>query len=289
MAYVVQLTALTKGKVERPFDFVEKNLLNARTFRSLEHLNEVTDWWLSHTADVRGHRETHRRPIDMHAEELPHLLPLPTRPYDTAIVVYRGVSDEGFVAYDGNLYSVPWNYIGRDLPVRITEDEVIVYDPQVKEIARHSCFSRIDKGQRREDPAHRPKKHSPERLEWLRERFTELGPAASRFLEGLLAAQRSGKSHARKILALGGTYRRQDLIAALERAVRFGAFSLRSIERILAAQAQPKSPLETLSEQHGRELSSQLADPPVPPRPTAEYQQLLLPEYPDDGEANKET
>ena len=32
----------TKGKVERPFAYVETNLLNGRTFRTLAHLNEVT-------------------------------------------------------------------------------------------------------------------------------------------------------------------------------------------------------------------------------------------------------
>src|SRR5581483_7270068 len=37
----------TKGKVERPFHYVETNLLNGRTFHTLEHLNEVTVWWLA--------------------------------------------------------------------------------------------------------------------------------------------------------------------------------------------------------------------------------------------------
>src|SRR5690606_2888812 len=31
----------TKGKVERPFYYVETNLLNGRTFQSLEHLNDT--------------------------------------------------------------------------------------------------------------------------------------------------------------------------------------------------------------------------------------------------------
>ena len=43
----------TKGKVERPFYYVETNLLNGREFRTLEHLNEVTAWWLAEVADVR--------------------------------------------------------------------------------------------------------------------------------------------------------------------------------------------------------------------------------------------
>ncbi len=79
----------TKGKVERPFHFVETSLLNGREFRSLEHLNEVTVQWLAEVADVRVHRETKRRPLDLHAEELPYLIPIPEKPYDTAEVVYR--------------------------------------------------------------------------------------------------------------------------------------------------------------------------------------------------------
>jgi transposase len=76
----------TKGKVERPFWYVETNLLNGRTFHTLEHLNEVTAWWLAHVADVRVHRETKQRPLDRHAEERPHLIALPATPYDVATV-----------------------------------------------------------------------------------------------------------------------------------------------------------------------------------------------------------
>ncbi len=104
----MQLTTSTKGKVERPFYFVETNLLSGREFRSLEHLNEVTDWWLKELADVRLHRQTRRRPIEIHAEEIPQLIPLPERPYEVAEVVYRTVDAEGFVAYGQNRYSVPW-------------------------------------------------------------------------------------------------------------------------------------------------------------------------------------
>ncbi len=102
----------TKGKVERPFHYVETSLLNGRTFRSLEHLNEVTRWWLANKADVRIHRTTKKRPIDAHAEEQPHLLALPSHHYDTAQVVYRVVDVEGCITYAHNQYSVPWRLIG---------------------------------------------------------------------------------------------------------------------------------------------------------------------------------
>src|SRR5258708_9854477 len=84
----------TKGKVERPFAYLETNLLNGRTFTSLEHLNETAALWLADTADVRLHRETKRRPIDLYQEEKPYLLSLPARAYDTAQVFYRTVNSE---------------------------------------------------------------------------------------------------------------------------------------------------------------------------------------------------
>ena len=43
----MHLTVHSKGKVERQFHYVETNLLNGRTFDTLEHLNEVTAWWLA--------------------------------------------------------------------------------------------------------------------------------------------------------------------------------------------------------------------------------------------------
>lgn len=79
----------TKGKVERPFYYIETNLLNARQFRSLDHLNESARWWLAEVADKRIHSTTKKTPLELHAEELPHLLPLPSLQFDTAQVEYR--------------------------------------------------------------------------------------------------------------------------------------------------------------------------------------------------------
>ena len=264
----------TKGKVERPFWYVETNLLNGRTFRTLEHLNEVTAWWLAHVADVRVHRETGQRPLDRHAEERPHLIALPATPYDVATVEYRVVNLEGCVIYRQNSYSVPWRHIGQALPVRVTETELIVYSTHIEEIARHPLVPRGQTGQRCVQAAHRPSADPRQHEGMLRGRFAELGPVAARFLEGLLASQRYGREQAVKVLALQSSYARADVLAALERAVRFGAYSLGAVERILAAQAQPKSVLETLADQERRRLPPHLSDNPVSPRPTTDYHRL---------------
>ena len=277
--------AQTKGRVERKFDFVEKNLLNGRSFRNLTELNDVTAWWLANVADVRLHRETQQRPIDRYALERPQLIPLPGQHYDTAQVVYRVVNVEGCVSYQHNDYSVPLRWIGQALPLRITENEIIIYSPTVAEIARHRLLPRGSSPQRSLDPAHRPRDSAPEMLTLLRERFAELGASAKRFLDGLLRDQRYGKNQARRVLALLGTYARKDLRAALERAVRFGAYSVQAVERILAAQAQPKSILETLADDQRHHLEP-LLDERVQPRPASEYQQLCEESH-DHGPTNE--
>jgi len=276
----------TKGKVERPFSYVETSLFNGRTFSSLEHLNETTVWWLAQIADVRELRAFGKTPLQLHQEELSHLIPLPAQAYEVAPVVYRTVSVEGMVTYCQNGYSVPWRYIGSVLPVRVTERELIVYGPQLEEIARHALLPSTAQGQRSVHKEHRKSEDAHRRQAHLEARYAELGQPGRRFLEGLLRAQRYGKDQAERVLALLGTYARSDLIAALERAVQYGAYSHAAVERILSAQARPKSILETLAAEEWKQIPPWLSEGPISPRPTSDYQHLGESEPHNDGNSN---
>jgi transposase len=272
----------TKGKVERPFGYVESSLLGGRTFRSLEHLNETAAWWLAEVADVRIHGQTKERPIDRHAEEQPHLIPLPARPFDAAEVVYRTVDAEGFVVYRQNFYAVPWRLIGQTVAVRVSECELVIHDRAFVEAVRHRLFPRTAAGQRSSCPDHEPPRDAQRRSEHLSQRFAEFGATGTRFLEGLLAGNRFGKNQAERILSLAAVYPRADVVSALERAVRYGAFSLQAMARILAARGRPRAPLDALTDDHRTYLDRLLDGMPTPPRPTSDYQ-ILLGEGPHDG------
>ncbi len=276
----------TKGKVERHFHYVEKSLLNGRTFRSLEHLNEVTRWWMANVADVRIHRGTQKRPIDAHAEEQPNLLSLPTHDYDTARVVYRIVDSEGFIKHENNRYSAPWQRVGEVLPVRVTERELFVYDRRIELLGRHLLLVG-QTGGKQEDPRHRPPKNHRRQLEQLRRRFRELGEIADRFLDGLLKKQRYGRRQAQRVLLLLGAYQRGDGLAAMERAVRYHAYSLSSLERILSMQATPKASWRLLSETQQDTLRKLTESDSIDARSSEEYQYLLFEEN-DSDDANPE-
>src|SRR5260370_25281733 len=161
------------------------------------------------------------------------------------------------------------------LPVRVTENELIVYGPDVKEIARHELYPAGISGNKRTVTAHSPGRDQLQKRELLQQRFAEFGPDGVRFFDEPLRARRNGKDEAARVLGLLTIYRREDLARALERAMRYRAFSWSAVERILAVQAKPPSAMETLRIDARDQLDEILRQVPLAPRSTAEYQALL--------------
>ena len=159
--------------------------------------------------------------------------------------------------------------------MRVTENELIVYGPDIQEIARHELYPSGTSGQRRSLPAHSPGRDQLQKRELLKQRFAEFGPDGVLFFDALLRARRNGKGEAARVLGLLTIYRREDLARALERAVRYRAFSWSAVERILAAQAKPRSGMESLAIEAREQLDEILRQVPLDPRSTAEYQTLL--------------
>jgi len=179
------------------------------------------------------------------------------------------------VAYLQNFYSVPWQRIGELLPVRITENELIVYGPDVKEIARHELLPSGMTGEKRSRTEHAPGRDHQHKYELLKQRFAEFGREGVLYLDELIRVRRCGKDEAARVLGLLATYRREDLGRALERAARDRAFSWSAVERILATQARPRTGWESLAAEARDQLSEMLRQSPLDARSTTEYQTLL--------------
>jgi hypothetical protein len=159
----------------------------------------------------------------------------------------------------------------------------VIHDRTFAVVVRHRLFLKTAVGERSDCKDREPPRDSQRRLEELAERFAELGEIGSRFLEGLLAGSRYGKNQAERVLALGADYPRLDMVSALERAVRYGAFSLAAVQRILAARSQPKTPLDALADDHRSYLDGLLEKDPAPPRPTSDYEDLLREKFDHGG------
>lgn len=242
----------TKGKVERPFDYIEKNLLNGRTFISLDHLNETARCWLSEVADGRIHGTTGQSPLARFNEEKPHLVPLPAIRFDPAPVIYRTVESDGCVKYLENKYSVPWQLIGQSLPIRILEDALEIYNMSLDRVATHPLCS----GRRQEqiDPTHRPPRDHQVQLSALRDHYSRWGQIGLEYFDGVQQKCRNGKHEATRILSLLHGYPIKDGQTAMQRGIQYRTYGTQSLERILAHCGTPKSHWEVLSQREQEAL-----------------------------------
>jgi hypothetical protein len=88
-------------------------------------------------ANVRIHGETHKAPLELFAQEQPTLTPGPVAPYDVATVRQVRASARFRVSFDANRYSVPAEYAGTLLTLKVYPDRLCVYH-QDRLIARHA-------------------------------------------------------------------------------------------------------------------------------------------------------
>jgi transposase len=232
--------------------------------------------WLDTIADLRPlKRDRQHTRLELFAEEQPLLRPLPRHPYDTARVLYKLCDIEGFITWESNGYSLPYDYVTELLPVRITENELFIYKADLTCIARHPLLPR---GTQRRSilDGHRPRRaeRGPD-LDQLRCAFANLGNPAVAFLAALEKLQhRSASYHARKVLALREGYNTADLLKALAHALAYGALEHTAVERILLAHASPRRLDEYVAEHTAKKLRRAVAESNTEPRDLAEYDAL---------------
>lgn len=266
--------AQTKGKIEAPFQYVEKNLLGGRTFDDLEDLRCTARWWLENRSDVHRHGTTGRPPLELFLEaEQEALQPLPLHDYDASEVFHRICRDDGYVEHEANLYSVPDKYLADILALKATEEEIFIYSPELELIAR---YERLPAGAHKklDKPEHRSSRKIRYGLEPVRDAFLALGDGAEDFLRGLQEQYpRNAGFHARLILRLKQDYHSDHIHQALLHAIRYQAFDGKTVERILKARARPRSLESIRNERAGDELRKAL--PQIKQRSLAEYVELF--------------
>jgi hypothetical protein len=122
--------------VESGVGYVKKNFLHGIELTDFSTIQAAAQVWLDTIANVRIHGETQQRPVDLLAQERPHLGPLNPHPYDIAHTSTSIASSQFRITVDTNQYSVPSAYAHRRLTVKAWPDRVCIYfDNQL--IARH--------------------------------------------------------------------------------------------------------------------------------------------------------
>ncbi|MCY3540751.1 MAG: IS21 family transposase [Gammaproteobacteria bacterium] len=144
--------AQTKGKDERSVGYVKSNAFAGHTFASWGALDRHLESWLQTVADRRIHGSTGVSPLERFALEQPMLTPVAGRPsFGAPTELVRRVSRDCAIVLVTNQYSVPWQLVGEQVRVTVTEELIRIFH-QAQSVATHPrCRGRH---QRQVDAAH---------------------------------------------------------------------------------------------------------------------------------------
>jgi transposase len=227
-----------KGRVESGVGYVKKNFLHGLELTDFSAVQAAAQVWLDTIANVRIHGETQQRPVDLLAQERPHLRPPNPHPYDIAHTATRTASSQFRITLDTNHYSVPAAYAHRRVTVKAYPDRVCIYfDTQL--IARHPRH--YGRHEDIEDPDHAKAliaQRSRAREQRLMLRFLALSPDAQAYYDGLEQRRLNARNHLRKILALAEIYPTDAVARAISDGLAFQAFSAEYITNILEARTR---------------------------------------------------
>ena len=161
------------------------------------------------------------------------LKPLSPHPYDCALIDSTRVDRQFRVHADGNRYSVPAAYAGRQLLRKLYPDRICFYDGD-KLVAEH--LRSYERGQDILNPEHAQplleRKHRADEQHLLK-RFLSLSPQAEAYYRQLAERKLSWRLHVRKIVALADAYGAEKVACALADALVYQAFSSDYIANIL--------------------------------------------------------
>jgi hypothetical protein len=229
-----------KASVERAVGMLSTWItaaLRNRQFFSLWELNEamqqkLADFNRKPFQKKPGNRE------NAFAEELPFLIPLPTKPFEISTWKIATVQLNYHIAVDKMNYSVPYEYIKYKVDVRLTAHIVEIFYKN-KRIASHKRLYG-NSGQYSTAVEHMPEKHR-QYTQWNAERFIrwakDIGPFTEQTVKAIIASRKVEQQSYKTCIALlklADVYSAGRLEGACEKALCYHSCpSFRSIKNIL--------------------------------------------------------
>jgi len=220
--------------VEGLFDFVQNNFLAGRKFRDFDHANREAVAWCD-KINAAFSRKLHASRRELFAAESHMLVQLPAWRSPVYRIYTRLVDLEAYVNVHTFRYEVPARYIGRQLEVRETRNEVQLFEgPRL--VATHP--RRVDGPKRVRLPKSERAEHKQRREEQLgaeeRQLHAELPELAAWITELRRRAPRGrGVARLRQLRRLLRDYPESPLLEALRDAARYGLHDLDRIETMV--------------------------------------------------------
>ena len=222
-----------KGRIERPFAYVEGNFLAGRSFADYDDLNRQAVAWCRDIANAKPKQALGMSPEAAYQIEKPHLRPLPEALPPVYELLERVVDMHGFVSVDSNRYSVPERFVGQAVAVYKFPAEIHVCKRETTIAVHGRLLGRRDA--RSTLPGHHTAPWRENRGAAGEEKLlTGHHPSLDRYAAALKQRTNGwGRRGLRRLLEMKRTYPAGPFIAAVEQALTYGLFDLGRLEALI--------------------------------------------------------
>jgi transposase len=235
--------ARTKGKVEKPFFYLEQQFIKGNTWASFAQFLEELARFEREDLDVTIHQTTLERPIDRFATEQPLLTPLPPLRFVGTLALSRKVSWDCLVSYEGSRYSVPAGYASKLVWVLPSHgSQIQVVNAKRETIAVHA-LSQV-KGATVINREHYAslRRGTPRTYVVLSQQFLAQFPHDADFLEGVqLQHTHNPAEHLHGIMELTSLYDERSMRRAFALAREYRTYSHGFVRGLLESRAVPQA------------------------------------------------
>lgn len=225
--------ARTKGKVERPFKYIEEQFVKGNSFKSMTELNEAADIFIEESNNAK-HSTTLRITNEFFAEEFPHLLPIRSKPFIISDLKERKVSLDSYISVDAVKYSVPVEYVGKKVSFRITLGyKLEVFNSSLDIVAIHEIIK--DKGKMVTTDEHYGELNNiaPKSIPEIIRQFENTFSNGKTFYKNCIPHLKQPTYHMRQIIKLKELYDNDSLDLILKYCIERNIYEIKDIKNIL--------------------------------------------------------
>jgi hypothetical protein len=222
------------ARVEGPFWFIKNNFFAGRSFCDWDDLNAQAREWCDKVNSTYK-RRLRAAPRELYAMEKSYLKPLPTWVPEVYRLHQRVVDGERYVTLHTNRYSVPAEWMLRQVEVRETKNRVEISLDKRRSVCHRRLLEptgrKVTLPQHRLPRGQRPKRRGPSPEETA---ILQALPEISGYLKAFKAKSRKQTTLAlRQLRRMIREYPQQPLLAAVREAEHYGLFDLDRLERMV--------------------------------------------------------
>ena len=249
--------ARTKGKVEKPFYYIQEHLLRGLEVTGFSEFTNLLTHFTTHS-NTRIHSALKQAPEERFLQEKEALTPIPSfEPTVLYSPLPRTVSNDGYISYCGLFYPVSMDYCLKDLCIEpVFGRKIRIYDSSCRLVEEHEVRM-DDKVVRPPHPEHERKNQEfKEKKEKKRskivQKFIEMfGEIGTVYMEGL--KEKVGANlywHLDEIMSYTTVSPIDAISTVLSECIDIGAYHKNTVKRLLMSRLEPR-PLEASQSPQG--------------------------------------